>query len=143
MRYVISGLVGLLIGEFLNVYLLSKWKIILHGKFFIFRSLLSTALGQASLTIIVDILNYTGKMPTMDLIKMMVSGYTWKMFFAIILVFPAWMLVKFLKKAENIDHYDINTNYNPFILGLSDTGCQRVDESLNSENLKIYKALKL
>ena len=52
LRYVGSGLVGLLIGELTNVYLLSKWKIFLKGKFFILRSLLSTALGQALLTVI-------------------------------------------------------------------------------------------
>lgn len=120
MRYVISGLIGLLVGEFINVYLLAKCKIALRGRFFIFRSLLSTAIGQASLTVIVDILNYTGKMPTIDLISMMFSGYFWKMFFALILVFPAWLVVRYLKKTERIDHYDVNTNFNPFLLTLND-----------------------
>ena len=119
-RYVISGLVGLLASEFINVYLLAKCKIALKGKFFIMRSLLSTALGQASLTIIVDILNYTGKMPTVDLISMMISGYSWKMCFAALFVFPAWVIVRLLKKVEGIDHFDIHTNFNPFILSLDD-----------------------
>lgn len=120
LRYVGSGLVALLVGEFVNVYLLAKWKITLRGKFFIFRSLISTAIGQACLTIIVDILNYTGKMPTNDLISMMISGYSWKMCFAVLLVFPAWLLVRYLKKTENIDHYDVNTNFNPFVLSLNE-----------------------
>lgn len=120
LRYVVSGLIALLVGEFVNVYLLAKWKIALRGRFFIFRSLLSTAMGQACLTIIVDILNYTGKMPTGDLISMMFSGYYWKMCFAVLLAFPAWLLVKCLKKTENIDHYDVTTNFNPFILSLND-----------------------
>jgi len=119
-RYVLSGLVALLVGEFVNVYLLAKWKIVLRGRYFIFRCLLGTALGQASLTIIVDVLNYTGKMPVYDLILMMLSGYSWKMLFAILLVFPAWVVVKYLKKAEQIDHYDIHTNFNPFNLTLDD-----------------------
>lgn len=120
LRYVISGLIALLVGEFVNVYLLAKWKILLRGKFFIFRSLLSTAMGQACLTIIVDILNYTGKMPIGDLVSMMFFGYSWKMCFSMLLVFPAWLLVKYLKRAEEIDHYDINTNFNPFILSLNE-----------------------
>jgi uncharacterized integral membrane protein (TIGR00697 family) len=118
LRYVVSGLIALLIGEFANVYLLAKWKIHLRGRFFVARSLVSTALGQGCLTIIVDILNYTGKLSTHDLITMMVTGYLWKMSFAIILVFPAWLLVRFLKKSEGIDYYDINTNFNPFIFNL-------------------------
>lgn len=120
LRYVFSGLTALLVGEFVNVYLLAKWKITLRGKLFVLRSLLSTAFGQACLTIIVDVLNYTGKMPTSDLINMMLSGYSWKMCFAVLLVFPAWLLVRFLKNAEGIDHYDVGTNFNPFILNLND-----------------------
>lgn len=120
LRYVASGLIALLVGEFVNVYLLAKWKVTLHGNFFILRSLFSTAFGQACLTIIVDILNYTGKMPTSDLITMMISGYSWKMCFAMLLVVPAWFLVRWLKEAENIDYYDINTNFNPFILSLDE-----------------------
>ena len=120
LRYVVSGLIALLVGEFVNVYLLAKWKVALRGRFFIFRSLLSTAIGQACLTVIVDILNYTGKMPTNDLIYMMISGYSWKMVVAVLLIFPAWGLVKYLKKAENIDYYDINTNFSPFILSLDE-----------------------
>lgn len=120
LRYIFSGLAALLVGEFLNVYLLAKLKIALNGQFFIFRSLLSTALGQASLTIIVDVLNYTGKMPTIDLITMMFSGFSWKMLFAVLLAFPSWLLVHQLKKAENIDHFDVCTNFNPFILSLND-----------------------
>lgn len=119
LRYVASGLIALLVGEFVNVYLLAKWKITLQGRFFIFRSLVSTAIGQACLTIIVDILNYTGKMPTSDLILMMFSGYFWKISFAVMLVFPAWLLVKYLKMVEHIDHYDVNTNFSPFILNLN------------------------
>lgn len=119
-RYVVSGLIALLVGEFVNVYLLAKWKVALRGRFFIFRSLLSTGIGQACLTIIVDILNYTGKMPTDDLISMMISGYSWKMVVAVLLIVPAWIMVKYLKKAENIDHYDVNTNFNPFMLNLNE-----------------------
>lgn len=120
LRYVISGFVALIVGEFVNIYLLAKWKVILRGRFFVLRSLLSTALGQASLTIIVDILNYTGKMPTCDLVSMMFMGYAWKMVAAILLVFPSWLIVKLLKRSEGIDHFDIQTNFNPFILRLND-----------------------
>ncbi|HAU1226000.1 TPA: queuosine precursor transporter [Legionella pneumophila] len=118
LRYVGSGLVGLLIGELTNVYLLSKWKIFLKGKFFIMRSLLSTALGQALLTIVVDMLNYFGKLTEHHLGWMMVCGYLWKMGCAVLMVFPAWLVVKYLKKVEQVDHYDIHTNFNPFIFGL-------------------------
>lgn len=115
-RYVFSGLIALLVGEFVNIYLLAKWKIILRGRLYVLRSLIAAALGQACLTIIVDLLNYTGKVPFFDVIAMMYSGYLYKMIYAVLLVFPAWMLVRHLKKSEAIDYYDINTNFNPFTL---------------------------
>ncbi|HAU3758483.1 TPA: queuosine precursor transporter [Legionella pneumophila] len=133
LRYVGSGLVGLLIGELTNVYLLSKWKIFLKGKFFIMRSLLSTALGQALLTIVVDMLNYFGKLSEHHLGWMMVCGYLWKMGCAVLMVFPAWLVVKYLKKVEEVDHYDIHTNFNPFILGLHEETPN--DHKLNIESV--------
>jgi uncharacterized integral membrane protein (TIGR00697 family) len=119
-RYVISALVGLLVGELTNIYLLSKWKIILKGRFYIFRSLVSTALGQALLTIIVDILNFSGTMTDHKIGLIMIGSYLWKMGSAIIMVFPSWLLVKYLKKVEKVDHYDLHTNFNPFLFSLGD-----------------------
>ncbi len=119
-RYVGAGLAGLVVGEVTNIYLLAKWKIFLKGKFFIFRSLLSTAFGQALLTVIVDILNYLGKMTDHSLGWMMVCGYFWKMCSALVMAFPAWLVVRYLKKVEHVDHYDFHTNFNPFLLSLDD-----------------------
>lgn len=120
LRYVGAGLVGLLIGEFANVYMLAKWKIMLKGRFFIFRCFFSTAFGQACLTIIVDTLNYYGKLSHTGLGWMMVCGYFWKMCCALIMVYPTWLLVKYLKKIEKVDCFDIHTNFNPFTIRLSD-----------------------
>lgn len=133
LRYVGAGFVGLIIGEFTNVYLLAKWKIFLKGKYFIYRSLISTGLGQAFLTVIVDFLNYFGKLGNIELGLLMVWGYFWKMCFAVVMVFPAWMLVKYLKSIEHVDYYDINTNFNPFILGLDDYQAEQKTLSIKTE----------
>ncbi|WP_231950230.1 queuosine precursor transporter [Legionella lansingensis] len=128
LRYVVSGLIGLVVGEFINIYLLAKWKIFLKGKFFVLRSLISTAVGQALLTIIVDLLNYIGKISLLELLWMMISGYVWKMCFAVVLAFPSWLIVRWLKKAENVSHYDIHTNFNPFFLSLEhDSGLIEIE----------------
>jgi uncharacterized PurR-regulated membrane protein YhhQ (DUF165 family) len=133
-RYVGSGLAGLLVGELANVYLLAKWKIYFKGKFFVLRSLFSTALGQALLTIIVDTLNYLGKMSDHSLGWMMFCGYFWKMSAALLMAFPAWLLVRFLKKVEHVDHYDTHTNFNPFIFSLYDKKTSKTYSS-NIESL--------
>jgi len=132
LRYVGAGLIGLLVGELTNIYLLSKSKIFLKGKFFILRSLFSTALGQALLTVIVDLINYFGKLTHYHLGWMMVCGYLWKMGCALLMVFPAWLLVKHLKKVEQVDHYDIHTNFNPFIFSLNEEAIKKEPISVGS-----------
>lgn len=136
-RYVLSGLAGLLVGEMINIYILAKLKIATRGKFYIPRSLISTAIGQALLTIIVDVLNYTWKMPMSDLTDMMLSGYAWKMFFALFLAFPSWLLVRYLKKVEKIDYYDVNTNFNPFILSLEDNNDVLAEDKNSYSDIKL------
>src|SRR2546430_2294833 len=101
----------------------------MRGRYFILRSLVSTAIGQGTLTIIVDILNYTGKMPNHDLIIMMISGFSWKMVFCVIFAFPVWILVRYLKKVEQIDFYDVETNFNPFIFTLDENTQSHQDNS--------------
>ncbi|MBA3535176.1 MAG: queuosine precursor transporter [Tatlockia sp.] len=119
-RFVFSSLLGTIIGHFLNIYFLSKWKVKWRGKGFVFRSLAATGVGQAALTIIVDICAYTGKIHYKNLLWMMFCGYTCKMLYAILLVFPSWIVVKKLKKLEQVDYFDINTNFNPFRLEIED-----------------------
>lgn len=129
MRYVFSGTIALLVGEFLNVYLLAKWKIRLKGKWFVLRCWFSTALGQLSLTIIVDLLNYFGKLNQQDFIWMMFCGYFSKLIYSSAIAFPAFFIVEKLKKIEKIDYFDIDTNFNPFVLSLANTNAE------NSDNL--------
>jgi queuosine precursor transporter len=115
-RFVFSSLFGTMIGEFLNVYLLAKWKVKLRGKSYIIRSILTTAVGQAALTVIVDLLAFTGRMSLVHLFWMMVCGYLYKMAYSVLLSFPSWVVIKKLKEKENVDYFDINTNFNPFRL---------------------------
>ncbi|APS44422.1 hypothetical protein AVI51_13300 [Piscirickettsia salmonis] len=46
--------------------------------------------------------------------KIAFDGYFWKVMIAIIISFPMWYMIKWLKRSEKVDVYDYNTNYNPF-----------------------------
>jgi len=117
-RFVISSLLGTLVGYFMNIYFLAKWKVRLQGRSYILRCISATAIGQAALTIIVDIVAYTGKITVANLIWMMFCGYVCKMLYTLISVFPSWIIVKKLKEIEKVDYYDINTDFNPFKLDI-------------------------
>ncbi|MCW5588734.1 MAG: queuosine precursor transporter [Legionellales bacterium] len=110
--------VGLNVGAFVNVYLITKSKIILRGRFFLLRSLLSTAVGEAMFNIIAFSIVFIGVIPINEILGAMFFSYIYKAIFALLAVFPAYLIAKFLKKRENLDVYDYNTNFNPFKLEL-------------------------
>lgn len=98
---------------------MARWKIKFNGKYFIFRSLASTAIGQLALSFTVDAAAFWGSTDgTLHLLNMILSGYMIKMLFALLGVFPSWLLVRKLKSVDNVDFYDIKTNFNPFSLKL-------------------------
>ena len=115
-RYVLSGIAGFFFGEFLNIYILAKWKIKTSGRYFVIRSICTTGIGQALLSIIVDILAFYGKMDNTQLLKMMLSGWAVKMTYSLVFVLPAYLIVRHLKLHDKIDVYDTQTNFNPFRL---------------------------
>ena len=119
-RFVLSTSIGTLIGEFTNIYFLTKWKIKLQGRSFILRTILATAIGQLLLSIIVDILAFSNKMNLSELCWLIFCGYSWKMLYTILLVYPTWLIVKKLKSVDQVDNFDINIDFNPFKISLDD-----------------------
>ena len=118
-RFFFASVVGVFVGEFVNIYLLSKWKIKYQGKFYIYRALGSTALGQLALSCTVDVVAFWGSTHGFEhLINMIITGFIIKMAFAFIGVIPSWILVKKLKQWDNVDYFDCNTKFNPFSLKL-------------------------
>ncbi len=101
-------------GNFINIYFISKSKLLFLGKHFWFRSLLSTCLGELIFTIIGGSLAYVGIEPWSRIIFLMLDGYLFKVLYAFIVVWFVVLIAKFLKKSENVDVYDHNVNYNPF-----------------------------
>ncbi|QGP52596.1 hypothetical protein PsalN5692_04105 (plasmid) [Piscirickettsia salmonis] len=113
-RYAFSSLIGIFVGEFINIYILSKMKILMQGKNFLFRFLISNAIGQLFLSFIVDLLIFYGKITVDQFFEIAFNGYFWKVTIATVISFPMWYMIKWLKRAEKSDVYDYSTNYNPF-----------------------------
>ncbi|WP_155046992.1 queuosine precursor transporter [Piscirickettsia salmonis] len=70
-RYAFSSLIGIFVGEFINIYILSKMKILMQGKNFLLRFLISNAIGQLFLSFIVDILIFFGKITVAQSLRAM------------------------------------------------------------------------
>src|SRR3990167_1311866 len=107
-----------LTGNFINIYFISKWKILMKGRHFWLRSVSSTAVGEATFSVIGGTLAYWGVEPWSKIVFLMLDGYLFKVLYAFVAVWLAVLVVYALKKSEGVDVYDTGVNYSPFKLSL-------------------------
>ncbi len=112
--FVIGGIIGNITSSFLNIYLISKWKILLSGRLFWIRSILSTAISELLIIGVAVIIGFSNRLSLHQQITVFSWAYFIEIIYACVFVWPAWALSLFLKKSEGIDSYDYNVNYNPF-----------------------------
>ncbi len=116
-KFVSAAAVANIISNFMNIYIVSKLKIPFEGKLFWLRSILSAVTSEFILVVIIlYVAFYGGGMTLSKIWVMFKSSYFLDITYAIALVVPSAFTANFLKKSENVDVYDYNTNFNPFKL---------------------------
>ncbi len=115
-RIVLASLIAYFAGEFSNSYLLAKLKIKTKGKFLWFRTISSTLLGEGIDTILFVFIAFWGILPMILLIPILISNYIFKCGVEILFTPATYKAVKFLKKKEEEDYYDYDTDFNPFLI---------------------------
>jgi uncharacterized integral membrane protein (TIGR00697 family) len=113
-RASLSNAIAILIGAFFNVYFVTKWKMLVKGRYFWLRSLGSSAIGEALYTVIVVSFLNIGIVSFSHLAEILLISYLYKLIFDTLAVTPASMLAAFLKRAEGVDVYDFPENLTPF-----------------------------
>jgi uncharacterized integral membrane protein (TIGR00697 family) len=114
LTFVVSCIIADIASSFANVYIISKFKIFLKGRFFALRSIFSTAIGELIMNIIACLLAFLHFTTFYSVVHIILSAYALELVYAVICVVPAQFLCIILKRAENIDAYDYNVNYNIF-----------------------------
>lgn len=120
-RIFFGMLLAVVIGSFLNAFILTKWKILLRGKFYWLRSLSSSAIGQFCFTFISLFFDLFKMVPFHVLAELIAVSYIIKLIVTPIAVIPASLIASYLKRFEYVDVYDTNTNFNPFRLEVKNT----------------------
>lgn len=113
LRFTNAGVIGYLLSAFLNVYLLTKWKYKLKGKYFWFRSLLASTISEGLATFIAGLITFLGMMPTTKILLVMINAFLFKIGYGLVGVWPATFIVYLLKKREK--QVTINPTLNPFL----------------------------
>ncbi len=115
-RIVVSSITAFLCGTFVNSYVLAKMKIFTQGRWLWTRIVGSTLCGELVDSIIFYFVAFYGRMPNSHLITVMFTQYALKSGWEIVATPLTYRVVAFLKKAENEDYYDIDTDFTPFSL---------------------------
>ncbi len=105
-------------GEFVNSYVLAKMKILTAGKWLWTRTIGSTIFGEAVDSALFYPLAFYGAgiIPDDKLPAVMLAQFLIKVGVEVVLTPVTYKVVAFLKRAENEDYYDRNTNFTPFSL---------------------------
>jgi uncharacterized integral membrane protein (TIGR00697 family) len=125
-RIVVASLIAYWAGEFSNSYILAKLKVRMNGKKLWVRTIGSTIVGEAIDTIIVVSVAFGGVLPGSLLVSIGWSIYLVKVLYEIAATPLTYLVVARLKQAEGIDHYDVKTKFNPFV----------VDDSRSEPNVR-------
>ncbi|GAC1446452.1 MAG: queuosine precursor transporter [Pyrinomonadaceae bacterium] len=115
-RIAIGSLIAFWAGEFVNSYVLAKLKIKTEGRYLWLRAIGSTAVGEAVDTLIFYPLAFYGVFTNELLMQIMLSNYILKVLWETIATPLTYRVVNFLKRAEQEDYYDRDTNFTPFSL---------------------------
>lgn len=119
-RVALASFLAIVSGAFINAYAISKWKILLRGRYFWLRSLGASAVGELVFTVVAYLTEFLGVVPLSHLLHLMIISYAIKLILNPILVVPSLITAFALKRIEGVDAYDIGINFNPFKMSLDD-----------------------
>lgn len=112
---VIASLGAYFIGEFSNSYVLAKMKVKMLGSRLWMRTIGSTLVGQGLDTVFFVLIACLFEVfPWNIALSLITANYIFKVAIEAIFTPATYKIVGFLKKAENEDYYDNNTDFSPF-----------------------------
>jgi len=109
---VLASLAGYLVGGFSNSILISRIKVLMNGRFFPFRALASTLVGQLLDSLVfVSVATLAGVFPPELFLSLVLTNYVLKCLVETLVLPATSALVAALKRREGIDVYDSEGKY--------------------------------
>ena len=113
-RIVFASLTAFFVGEFANSYVLAKMKVKTSGRHLWMRTIGSTIIGEAVDSAVFYPVAFLGVWETNLVVTVMMSNYMIKVLWEAFVTPVTYKVVGFLKRAEQEDYYDIDTDFTPF-----------------------------
>jgi hypothetical protein len=113
-RIVFGSLIAYFAGEFSNSYTLAKMKVFTQGRWLWTRTIGSTIVGEGVDTLLFVLIAFYGLYTPSLLLSIIISNYLFKTGFEALVTPLTYLVVNTLKRVENEDYYDVDTDFNPF-----------------------------
>ena len=108
-------MISIVVGQFINIYAISKFRVLTKGKYFALRSVSSTMIGEIITALIALIGIFSKRMPTDDIFVIMLTELGIMFILALIWSIPGTFIVKVLQKLEPNRTENEKININPFV----------------------------
>ncbi len=114
-RTAVASILAFFVGDVGTSYALAKLKVWSNGRHMWMRFIASTGIGQALNTVVFYGIAFVGIVPLHALALGMLVAWAAKVVWEIVALPLTYVVVRRLKKAEGVDHFDRHTNFNPFV----------------------------
>jgi uncharacterized integral membrane protein (TIGR00697 family) len=115
-RIVVASMIAFWIGDFVNAYVLARMKVAMAGRHLWMRTIGSTLVGQGIDSVIFYPLAFYGIWDNSVLLVVIVFNWGFKVGVEVLMTPATYVAVAFLKRHEQVDFYDTQTNFTPFAI---------------------------
>jgi uncharacterized integral membrane protein (TIGR00697 family) len=115
-RIAAGSMIAFWCGSFSNSYVLAKMKLWMGGRRLWMRTIGSTLVGELVDSSLFYFIAFYGIWATGDVLKIALAQYVLKTGWEVVMTPVTYRVVGFLKRAEQEDYYDRNTDFSPFTL---------------------------
>jgi len=119
-RIIAASIIAFWCGSFVNSYVLAKMKVLTRGRWLWTRTIGSTACGELVDSGLFYSIAFLGLWSTSELLTVMLTQYVLKTTWEILATPLTYKLVGALKRAEQEDYFDRDTNFTPFSLAVGE-----------------------
>lgn len=115
-RIVLGSMIAFWCGSFVNSYVMAKMKVAMAGRQLWMRTIGSTICGEFVDSSLFYVIAFYGIWSNQQLVTVIIAQYVLKTSWEVIMTPFTYKVVAFLKRKENEDYYDKDTDFNPFKL---------------------------
>ncbi|MFG0330193.1 MAG: queuosine precursor transporter [Phycisphaerales bacterium] len=115
-RILLGGWIAVFAGEISNNFVMAKMKVWTNGRHLWTRTIGSTIVGQFVNTVLFYTIALLGVLPTSLIVESIITGWVIKTLVEAAMTPVTYLVVGFLKRVEQEDYFDTETDFNPFVI---------------------------